>query len=127
MSGIRNPEYLPMLAGATVNPNRIVKIGAADQTVIQGAAATDRFIGVSAQSITTASGDRVDVVYNGQYEILAGGTITRGNPVTSDASGQAVAAAPAAGTNNGIVGWALESCVSGDLVSVLIAPATYQG
>jgi hypothetical protein len=127
MPGIRNPESMPMFAGASVGPNLIVKIGAADQTVIPGAAATDRFVGVSAQSITTPTGERVDVIYNGQYEIKAGGTITRGAPITSDATGQGVVAAPAAGTNNGIVGWALEAAVSGDLFSVLIAPATFQG
>jgi hypothetical protein len=127
MSGIRNPVYYPFLAGASVTPNRLVKIGSADQTVILGTAATERFVGVSAQSITTASGDRVDVVTGGVYEVVAGGSVTRGNPVTSDANGAGVAAAPSAGTNNGIVGWALESAAAGDLFAVLIAPGTYQG
>lgn len=127
MSGIRNPVYYPFLAGGTIGPNLIVKIGSADQTVIVGAAATDRFVGVSAQSISAASGDRVDVVTSGTHEVKAGGTITRGAPITSDASGQGVVAAPAAGTNNGIVGWAIEAAASGDLFAVQIAPATYQG
>ena len=127
MSGIRNPVYYPMLAGEDIAPNLIVKIGSADQTVVKAAAATDKPIGVSVQSITAASGSRADVVVGGVYEIKAGGTISRGDRITSDASGKAVAAAPAAGTNNGIIGFALEAAVSGDLVAVLISPQTYQG
>lgn len=123
----RNTVYYPFAAGATVNPSRIVKIGAADSTVIQGAAATDRFVGVSDKNISRASGEIVDVIVSGVAVVKAGGSISRGAAVTSDASGQAVAAAPAAGTNNGIVGWALDAASSGDLVSVLIAPSVIQG
>lgn len=114
-------------AGAAVTQNRIVKCGAADGEVIQAAAAADKPIGVSVASLDAASGARVDVVLAGVYEVKAGGTITRGDPIASDASGQAVTAAPAAGTNNGIIGRALESAVSGDLVSVLICPSSFQG
>lgn len=124
---IRNPNYMPMTAGGSIGPNRIVKIGAADRTVVLAAAATDQPVGVSVQSITAATGDTVDVVYQGQYEIVAGGVINRGSRVTSDGAGAAVAAAPSAGTNNGIIGIALETCASGDLVTVLIDPGLMQG
>lgn len=127
MSGIRSLSYIPQLAGATVTPNRIVKIGAADQTVIMGAAAADQPIGVSAQNITTATGDRVDVIFDGVYEVVAGGVITRGSPICSDAAGAGVVSAPGAGTNNGIVGFALEAAVAGDLFACLILPSTRQG
>lgn len=127
MSGIRNPRYYPFLAGGTVAPNLLVKIGAADQTVIVAAAATDTPIGVSAQNITAASGDRIDVVLDGVYEVKAGGTITRGSKICADASGQGVVAAPAAGTNNGVVGIALEAAASGDLFACVILPSTLQG
>ncbi|MCC6193752.1 MAG: DUF2190 family protein [Burkholderiales bacterium] len=127
MSGIRNPVYYPFLAGASVGPNRLVKIGAADQTVIPGAAAADVIVGVSAQSITTATGERVDVVMSGVYEVVAGGSVTRGAPICSDAAGAGVVSAPAAGTNNGIVGFALEAAASGDLFACFINPSVRQG
>lgn len=123
-----NPTLIKAFtAGASVTQNRIVKMGAADGAVIQAAAATDKPIGVSVASLDAASGARVDVVLSGIYEVKAGGTITRGDPITSDASGQAVTAAPAAGTNNGIIGRALQSAVSGDMVDVLICPSSFQG
>lgn len=127
MSGIRNPVYYPFLAGATIAPNLLVKIGAADQTVIPGAAAADVVVGVSAQSITAASGDRVDVVMSGVYEVKSGGVITRGAPICSNGSGQGIVSAPAAGTNNGIVGFALEEAASGDLFACYINPSVRQG
>ncbi|HSF94787.1 MAG TPA: capsid cement protein, partial [Thermohalobaculum sp.] len=74
-----------------------------------------------------ASGDRVDVQMSGIAEVDCAGTITRGALVTSNATGQAVAAAPAAGTNNGVIGIAMASYVSGDVGEVLIVPQQVQG
>lgn len=124
---IRIPDYIPLLAGASVTPNRLVKIGAADQTVILSTAASDKSIGVSAPLITTATGAVVDVAIGGVAEVIAGGTVTRGDRITSDANGAGVTAAPAAGTNNFVVGIALESAVSGDVFSVLLVPQVLQG
>lgn len=115
------------IAGGAIGPNLIVKWGSADNTVIAAAAAADRSIGVTRANITVASTERVDVVVKGEYEIKAGGTITRGDPLTSDASGQAVAAAPVAGTNNPIIGYAKQSAVIGDLFLADINPQTFQG
>lgn len=127
MSGIRNPVYYPFLAGATVAPNLLVKVGAADQTVIPGAAAGDVLLGVSVQSVTAATGERADVVIGGVYEVKAGGNITRGAPICSDVNGAGVVSAPAAGTNNGIVGFALEAAAAGDLFACFINPSVRQG
>lgn len=124
---IRNPRYLPMLAGGAITPNRIVKIGSADQTVVLAAAATDRPVGVSVQNISYASGAVCDIVDGGEYEVIAGGTVARGDPVCSDANGAGVTAAPAGGTNNGVIGRALDSAVVGDLFTVQIQPGVLQG
>lgn len=118
------------VTGGAVGPNRIVKFGAADNTVILAAAVTDKVIGVSRGPSTlgsTASGDRIDVVRLGIYPVVAGGTITRGDMVTSDSAGAAVTAAPAGGTNNPVLGRAETSAVVGDLVDVYILPSTFQG
>lgn len=109
------------VAGAAVAKHRIVKFHSVDGAVVAAAAATDLSIGVSAE-LDAASGERVDVVKSGITLVEFGGTVTRGDPLTSDASGKAVAAAPAAGVRNRIIGFAEQSAVSGDIAFLLIAP-----
>jgi hypothetical protein len=118
-------------AGATINKNRIVCFGADDAHVIQGAAATDALIGVvdipGPAGSTSVAEERVDVIRGGEADIEAGGTITRGAPITADSVGRAVAAAPAAGVNNRIIGFAMNSAVSGDIFPAMIQPGVMQG
>lgn len=124
---MNNPGLIKtFVAGAAVTKHRIVKFGSSDDAVIQGAAATDALIGVSTE-VDSASGERVDVIMNGVANVEFGGTITRGAPVTSDANGKAVAAAPASGVNNRIIGFAGVSGVSGDIGSVIISQGSIQG
>lgn len=113
-------------AGGAIPAFRIVKMGANDGEVLQAAAATDLLMGVNGE-LAPASGERVDIQKMGIARIEFGGTVTRGGPVTSDASGKAVAAAPAAGSNVRIIGFAEVSAVSGDIADVLIAPSVMQG
>jgi hypothetical protein len=113
-------------AGAAIAAFRIVKPGAADGAVIQAAAATDFLIGVN-DGVAPASGERTDIVHTGIADVEFGGTVTRGGPVTSDANGRAVAAAPAAGSNVRIIGFAVNSQVSGDIGPVLLEPGLMQG
>lgn len=105
---------------------RIVKPGAADGGYLQAAAATDFLMGVC-ESVGPASGERLDVVKAGIADVEFGGTVTRGGPVTSDASGRAVAAAPGAGANVRIIGFAEVSAVVGDIAAVWIEPGLMQG
>lgn len=115
-------------AEGAISANRIVKVGAADWGALQAASAavTEFMIGVSTE-VDSVSGERVDVVHEGIADLKLGGTVARGAPVTSDASGQGVAPAPAAGTNNRIIGFALVSGVNGDIIPVLLAPSVMQG
>ena len=106
---------------------RIVKFGAADYGVLQAAAVGDFLIGVSLPNIAAATGESCDVIHEGIAELQLGASVTRGALLTSDASGQGVVAAPAAGTNNRVIGVALVSGVSGDIIPVLISPGTFQG
>ncbi len=123
-----NPDLIKsFIAEAAVSPFRIVKLGAADGGVIQGAAAADALLGVADELGQATVGDRVDVVLTGIADVTYGATVTRGARLTSDATGRAVTAAPAAGTNNGIIGIALVSGVVGDVGSVLIGQTTFQG
>lgn len=114
-------------ASAAIAPYRAVKLGASDGVATQAAAVSDAIIGVSNILGADAAGDAVDVVLAGIAEIEFGGTVTRGAFVTADADGKAVAAAPAAGTNNSIIGRAAVSGVDGDIGSVIIALGSLQG
>lgn len=104
----------------------IGKFGADDDTMSLAAAATDMLEGVF-QHATTNAGDEVRVMLEGITKIKLGGTVTRGQPLTSDATGQGVAAAPAAGSNVRVIGLALASGVSGDIITMLITPSVMQG
>jgi hypothetical protein len=124
--GSNNPGLAKNYAtGAAVAGRRVVKFSA-DLTVVQAAAATDLSIGVS-DRLGAASGERCDVYREGIVEVDAGGTVTRGKKVTSDADGKVVDAAPGAGANVQIIGVAEISGVSGDIVAILLAPSVMQG
>lgn len=114
-------------AGAAITKHRIVKHDTADDTLIQGAAATDKLLGVADALGAAAAADRVDVILAGTARVEFGGTVARGDLLTSDANGKAVAAAPSAGSNNRVIGVALVSGVSGDIGFVQISQGSVQG
>lgn len=111
---------------AAVAAFTLAKFGADDDTMSTGVAATDNVVGVF-QHATVVAGEEVRVMLGGISRVKLGGTVARGDLIGSDASGQGVAVAPAAGTNNRIVGIALASGVSGDIIPMLIAPSRPQG
>lgn len=122
----RNPElFLAYTAGGAIPANRFVKFGASDRAMLQAAAATDAIVGVS--DIAAASTETVDVCISGIFPVVYGGTVTRGDLLTSDSTGRAIVAAPAAGVNHRIGGVAMVSGVVGDLGSVRISPGSFQG
>lgn len=123
-----NPLLLKnFIAEAAISPYRQVKMGSADGKVTPATAATDMTIGVC-NEVGPALGERCDIIVVGIAWIEAGAAITRGNLVTSDATGRAVTPAPAAGTNNRYVGIALESAsAAGDIIPVSIHPGMMQG
>lgn len=114
------------IAGGAIVKRRIVKQGATDNAALQAAATADALMGVSTD-IDTASGKVVDIIRIGVAPVEYGGTIARGAPVTTDANGRAITAAPAAGANVRIIGFAEVSGVLNDIGSVFIAPGVMQG
>ena len=113
-------------AEAAVNRFRIVQWGANDGTVKHAVLATDKSIGVI-EAFGAATGERVDIVRSGIADVEYGAPVTRGDPLTADAQGRAVTAAPAPGTNNRIVGYAEVSGVLGDIGCISVNPETIQG
>lgn len=115
-------------AGGAIVANSIVEAGSADWEVVQanGATATDMLLGVTTE-VAAASAERCDVILSGIADVQLGGTVARGGPVTANASGLGIAAAPGAGVNNRVVGFAMISGVSGDIIPVLLAQSLMQG
>lgn len=114
-------------AGGTITAYTIAKFSD-DDTVVAAAAATDAFIGVT-DNLGVISGERVDIHIDDSIPVLLkfGGTVARGAAITSDASGFGVAAAPSAGSNVRIIGFALESAASGDVRPIKYALGVMQG
>lgn len=113
--------------GAAVPRSRIVKFGADERTVVVGAAAADALIGVSDDVPAPATGDVVDVVLSGVATVEYGGTVAAGALLTSDATGRAITATAAAGSNIRFIGVAMVAGVVGDLGAVLLSPGSFQG
>lgn len=116
-------EYV---AEAAISAYRIVKPGSTDDFAATGAAATDKLIGV-VEGVAPALGERFTVVLFGLADVTYGGTVARGDPLTSDASGRAVTAAPAAGSNVRLIGFARQSGVVGDVAEIMVQPSVMQG
>lgn len=122
-----NPSLIKQgVAETAIAPYRITKPGTSDGAYLQAAAADDFLNGVC-ESVGPAAGERLDVVKSGIADVEFGGTVARGEPVTADANGKAVKAAPAVGSNVRIIGFAEVSAVAGDIAQVLIAPGVIQG
>lgn len=76
---------------------------------------------------TSPTMPNLEVVTSGVWPGIAGGGITRGNPVTSNGDGTLIAASPAGGTNVWIIGFAQETAVTGQRFAVDIRPQVIQG
>lgn len=65
----------------------------------------------------------LDVVLVGRDEVRAGGDISFGDPLTSDANGKAIKAVPVAGSVIRVVGFAQTDASDGDIFPYLVAPS----
>jgi hypothetical protein len=126
MAGLSRGMMKAFVAETAITRRRIVKFGAADNAVVQAAAATDLGFGVASE-IDAAIGQTCDVVLSDIADVEFGGAVTRGAKLTADAQGRAVAAAPAAGVNAQVIGLALVSAVAGDVGPVLLKQSVMQG
>jgi len=113
MSRLNPGLTLAYLATAAIAARSLVKHGANDGEVVLATATTDSLVGVTTD-IPAAAGDHVDVVRAGVVPVRYGGTVTRGAPLTADATGAAVVAA----AGNQVIGYAEVSGVAGDIGSI---------
>jgi uncharacterized protein with beta-barrel porin domain len=108
-------------AGGTILPSRIVKHGATDYEVVQASANSDLLIGVAELvygRTQTNIGEGVTVLMAGTGQVEYGGTVTRGQRLTSDADGRAV---PITTASQVCVGVALNSGTVGTFGEILIS------
>jgi hypothetical protein len=123
---MREGQSINYKAGAAFDPYLLMKYGAADGEVVPASGPTDLIIGGNG-NIGAALGDRIDIIVDDFVEVRLGGTVTRGDKLTADANGLAVTAAPAAGANAQIAGYATVSGVLNDIIWMRIAPSVMQG
>lgn len=112
--------WVPYKASAAVAAHRLVEPGANDGEVRQGASDAAKLIGVSG-SRPVAADETVEVATVGIADVEYGGNVARGDLLTADASGKAIATA-AAGKR--VVGTAVVSGIDGDIGEVLVSPGS---
>lgn len=118
-------QSIALLAAVALTARTLVKL-TASKTASTAVAAADQPVGVVEFGV--AAGQNATVMVSGVSKVVAGAAFAAGSKITADAQGRAVAAAPAAGTNNGIVGIAIEAAAAlGDEVDVLLSPGVFQG
>lgn len=114
-------------ASGPVAPYTIVALdGSASGAVAAANDASDRLVGVT-QQLGADIGERLDVCLGGLPEVRFGAAVSAGAPLTADAAGLAVEAAPAAGVQARIIGFALMDAVAGDIVPFQFAPGVITG
>ncbi len=115
-------------AAAAIGGNLIVAFAAPStaRTVTPAATATAPFAGVS-DAMGADLGGMCDVHCGGLVAVKLGGTVTAGQPITSNAAGLGIAAAPGAGASMNIIGFADEPGVAGDIIDVFYARGTIRG
>ncbi len=130
---IFSPPNLQVIAGGNIRPSRVVKIStAADDTVLESAAATSANIGIAQKGTRRAPGtgddDGFAAVAGENLQVYGpscvapgqlGGTVASGDKVTSDGSGLLITTTSAGDV---ALGWALEGGVTGDIVRILVHP-----
>lgn len=104
--------YKNFEAEGEIGPYVIVTHGTTDYAVKAATGATVALVGTT-DELGKLSNGRVDVCTGGIPEVALGGTVAAGDPLTSDTSGKAVKATAA---GNRILGFALVSGASGDII-----------
>jgi hypothetical protein len=109
-------------AEGTISAYRIIVNGSSDTQYAQATANTQKLIGISlpgsgptAENMV-ANGDTFTLITEGVALVEYGGTVNRGDPLTTDAQGRAVQG----GSGNEVIGHALVSGVEGNVGNCLI-------
>jgi hypothetical protein len=114
-------DIVTFTAGATITKGQLVKVSGA-MTVSPAAAATDAVIGVAVTN-STSTGKVSVIVGCPIVYVTAGGAISAGAAVGSDANGNAIAVSTA---GNRALGIALEAAsAAGAVIRIAVNPHVY--
>jgi hypothetical protein len=122
-------------SGGNVYPSRFVSIVSGNRGYVQQGTASTPVIGVSCEGTFYPPGTAADLGYAGvdtlPFRVYApgrsclirlGGTVSAGDRLVSDASGQATTMNVAATTHQYVGGIALDSGISGGLIRMFVWP-----
>lgn len=115
------------VAAAAIAHRRLVTFTANDGEVALATSATDAIAGVVDFPSGATAGQRIDVVLFGPAEVVCGGDILPGDPITADANGAAVKADPGEGENVSLGGFLLSGAESGDFARAIVQRGTLTG
>lgn len=96
----------------------IARMGS-DGDIELGAAASDKLLGVIRE--TNVADHPVTVQFGGVGKVIAGGTVTPGDLITSDGNGKGIATTS---SGNRIIGIAMTAADSNDIFSVMLSPGS---
>lgn len=113
-----NSLFRGRVAEAAIAAFLIIKGGAAANSCVVGAAATDKLLGTS-DELDHAIGEVVDMAVGPVPFVRLGGTVVAGDALTCDATGRAIATTT---TGNRIIGFAEVGGVANDVITYLRAP-----
>jgi len=117
MSG-KPGKYHSYLCEGVIPPYRLANFGVADNSSKQAVDAASPLIGVT-QIVGGEDGLQVDICRDGLPEVQYGGVVTKGDRLTSDADGKAIATVTA---GDWVIGIAEVSGVEDDIGMVFISP-----
>lgn len=120
-------DYRSFKAESAIEHNRIMKPGTTPGWLVKATGPTDKLLGTSDTQIDHVVGGNVDLELRPICTVKLGGNVAWMDPITSDANGKGVTAAPAAGANVRIIGYALTAGALDDEITYLRAPSTLQG
>ena len=116
-------------AGGTIAPNSFVTLNTSNDNQGDQAGANATAVGVTNSSTRqhdsanhAEDGDVISLQPGFVLMVEAGGSITRGGRVKSDANGKAVAVATSGTTNQESLGQALESAAAGEIIRIYWNP-----
>lgn len=115
-------------AAVAIDGNLIVTYAApaASNAVTLAGSATVPLVGVS-DAMGVGAGKMCDVHRGGLVPVKLGGAVSAGDPITANATGNGIKAAPAAGASMFIIGFADGPGVAGDIIDVFAAPGKITG
>lgn len=111
-----NKVALTLPAGADLTTKQYTAVVANSSGAAASAGAAAYVVGILQNEPNT--GQPATIVYNGVSKAVCGGSVTAGAKVTTDAAGKMVAAT----TGQAVVGVALASGASGEVIPVLVRP-----